>query len=291
MGKALVTFGDTFMYHSRCAAAPMRESNESQQSEMSVLLLHWWVVLLAASVLARSVEGHAAGCDGPCCWRRWCKGNLQNTFSRDCTLFDRSQPIMLRILWNAVTWHYLTCSVYTPTFLLVPILAILAGIFPIALNRVFALAFTIYFCMQQIVRAPLPTPVCALQRTDAPRTRWRALPVALPINQGVGLPACRGMPMRMQRALLAMLLYLVACCASCAPGLSRGTTSAGAVQPRAHVPRLPGHVLPVADAAHLLVLLRQGQLAGAGRDPVCVCLETHAFVIAFAVLLPLPVDA
>lgn len=88
--------------------------------------------------------------------RRWCKGNLQNTFSRDCTLFDRSQPIMLRILWNAVTWHYLTCSVYTPTFLLVPILAILVGIFPIALNRVFALAFTIYFCMQQIVRALLP---------------------------------------------------------------------------------------------------------------------------------------
>ena len=88
--------------------------------------------------------------------RRWCKGNLQNTFSRDCTLFDRSQPIMLRILWNAVTWHYLTCSVYTPTFLLVPILAILAGIFPIALNRVFALAFTVYFCMQQIVRALLP---------------------------------------------------------------------------------------------------------------------------------------
>ena len=88
--------------------------------------------------------------------RRWCKGNLQNTFSRDCTLFDRSQPIMLRILWNAVTWHYLTCSVYTPTFLLVPILAIMAGIFPIALNRVFALAFTVYFCMQQIVRARLP---------------------------------------------------------------------------------------------------------------------------------------
>ena len=88
--------------------------------------------------------------------RRWCKGNLQNTFSRDCTLFDRSQPIMLRILWNAVTWHYLTCSVYTPTFLLVPMLAILAGIFPIALNRVFALAFTVYFCMQQIVRAHLP---------------------------------------------------------------------------------------------------------------------------------------
>jgi hypothetical protein len=109
--------------------------------------------------------------------RRWCKGNLQNTFSRDCTLFDSSQPIMLRILWNAVTWHYLTCSVYTPTFLLVPILAILVGIFPIALNRVFALAFTLYFCMQQIVRGPPPcrplsrppvcppgpaTPACAL---------------------------------------------------------------------------------------------------------------------------------
>ena len=86
--------------------------------------------------------------------RRWCKGNLQNTFSRDCTLFDLSQPVMLRILWNAVTWHYLTCSVYTPTFLMVPILAIMAGIFPIALNRVFALAFTLYFCTQQIVRAP-----------------------------------------------------------------------------------------------------------------------------------------
>ena len=96
--------------------------------------------------------------------RRWCKGNLQNTFSRDCTLFDRSQPIMLRILWNAVTWHYLTCSVYTPTFLMVPILAILVGVFPIALNRVFALAFTIYFCMQQIVRSPPPACSCAPHR-------------------------------------------------------------------------------------------------------------------------------
>ena len=91
---------------------------------------------------------------------RWCKGNLQNTFSRDCTLFDSSQPIMLRILWNAVTWHYLTCSVYTPTFLLVPILAILVGIFPIALNRVFALAFTLYFCTQQIVRTAPARPHC-----------------------------------------------------------------------------------------------------------------------------------
>ena len=106
--------------------------------------------------------------------RRWCKGNLQNTFSRDCTLFDSSQPIMLRILWNAVTWHYLTCSVYTPTFLLVPILAILVGIFPIALNRVFALAFTLYFCMQQIVRAAPPGPALS-SHNPARRRRPRVL--------------------------------------------------------------------------------------------------------------------
>ncbi len=118
-------------------------------------------------VCSRSWAAHAAGRGARA--RRWCKGNLQNTFSRDCTLFDSSQPIMLRILWNAVTWHYLTCSVYTPTFLLVPILAILVGIFPIALNRVFALAFTLYFCMQQIVRAAPPGP--ALSSPNPARRR------------------------------------------------------------------------------------------------------------------------
>ena len=83
---------------------------------------------------------------------------------------------MLRILWNAVTWHYLTCSVYTPTFLLVPILAILVGIFPIALNRVFALAFTLYFCMQQIVRAAPPGAAafaCSLGGPPPPPPRTR----------------------------------------------------------------------------------------------------------------------
>ena len=81
-----------------------------------------------------------------------------------------------------------------------------------------------------------------------------------------------------------MLLYLqVAGRASRAHGLApeapetlNPVACAGAVQPRAHLPGVPRHVLPVADAARLLVLLRQGQLAGAVRVSDCVCCASRS---------------
>jgi hypothetical protein len=86
-----------------------------------------------------------------CVCARWAKGNLQNSFTMENTLFDARQPLVLRLLWNVASIHYMTSSFYFPLFLAVPVLGIMFSWWPISFNLWFAASFTAYYAMSRAV--------------------------------------------------------------------------------------------------------------------------------------------
>ena len=82
---------------------------------------------------------------------RWCKGQMQVLFSRYCPLFDTGLTLGMRLLYTSVTWCYITNSFAVPTSVLVPFIALVFGIYPLVLNRDFALAATLYFSASTLV--------------------------------------------------------------------------------------------------------------------------------------------
>ncbi len=82
---------------------------------------------------------------------RWCKGQMQVLFSRQCPLLDTSLTIGMRLLYTSVTWCYITNTLAVPTSVLVPFIALVFGVYPLVLNRSFALAATLFFLGSTLV--------------------------------------------------------------------------------------------------------------------------------------------
>ncbi|KIZ03555.1 hypothetical protein MNEG_4408 [Monoraphidium neglectum] len=82
---------------------------------------------------------------------RWCKGQMQVLFSRACPLFDTGLTIGMRLLYTSVTWSYITNTFAVPCAVLVPFVALVFGVYPLVLNREFALAATLYFSASTLV--------------------------------------------------------------------------------------------------------------------------------------------
>jgi len=82
----------------------------------------------------------------------WWSGYLmQVLFSRNCPLFDSGLTIGMRLLYTSVTWCYITNTFAVPCSVLVPFIALVFGVYPLVLNRDFALAATLYFSASTIV--------------------------------------------------------------------------------------------------------------------------------------------
>lgn len=83
---------------------------------------------------------------------RWCKGQIQILFDKQHTpLFDTGLTLGMRLLYTSVTWSYITNTVAVPCSVLVPFIALFFGVYPLVLNRDFALAATLYFTSSSLV--------------------------------------------------------------------------------------------------------------------------------------------
>jgi hypothetical protein len=76
---------------------------------------------------------------------------LQVLFSKHCPLFDTGLTLGMRLLYTSVTWNYITNSLAVPCSVLVPFIALFFGIYPLVLNRDFALASTLYYAASTLV--------------------------------------------------------------------------------------------------------------------------------------------
>ncbi|KAK9810557.1 hypothetical protein WJX73_000559 [Symbiochloris irregularis] len=76
---------------------------------------------------------------------RWTKGHFQIIFNpKHCPLFQRKLSLPMRLLYCSGVWAYVVGAITTPTFILIPMITVWIGVFPIVISRHFALAATIY---------------------------------------------------------------------------------------------------------------------------------------------------
>lgn len=84
------------------------------------------------------------------------QGHFQIIFNpKRCPLFQRKLSIPMRLMYCSGVWSYCVGAMTTPTFIIIPLVTIWIGVFPIVISRKFALAATIYGvatnCLQYLV--------------------------------------------------------------------------------------------------------------------------------------------
>lgn len=82
---------------------------------------------------------------------RWCKGQMQVLFSRSCPLFFPGLPLFHKWLYTSVTWCYITNTLCVPVSVMVPFIAMTLGIYPLVLNKEFALGSTLFFFASSLI--------------------------------------------------------------------------------------------------------------------------------------------
>jgi hypothetical protein len=81
------------------------------------------------------------------------QGHFQVLFDREhCPIFQGELSWLQRIMYLQGVWSYIVGSLCTPTFIIVPIVTIWAGVFPIVLNFWAAVGLTIYYLATSFVR-------------------------------------------------------------------------------------------------------------------------------------------
>ena len=82
---------------------------------------------------------------------RWCKGHFQVFWSEECPLFDGRLNLFHRLAYSSTCASYLSTALSVPVLNLVPILTILFGWFPIALNESTVIGITLYYVSLQLL--------------------------------------------------------------------------------------------------------------------------------------------
>jgi hypothetical protein len=72
-------------------------------------------------------------------------------FSEHCPLLDGKLSMGMRLLYTSVTWCYISNTIAVPLSVFVPCIALVLGVYPLVLNRDFALATLLYFTAQTMV--------------------------------------------------------------------------------------------------------------------------------------------
>ena len=68
-----------------------------------------------------------------------------------CPLWQRGLSFGMRVMYCSGVWSYIVGALTAPTFIVIPLLTIWAGIFPIVISWWAALALTVYFIAQTAV--------------------------------------------------------------------------------------------------------------------------------------------
>ena len=80
------------------------------------------------------------------------QGHFQIVLSRHHSpLMIRGLSPFMRIMYCSGVWSYIVGAITTPLFIIIPLLTIWAGIFPIVISWWAALALTIYYIAQSMV--------------------------------------------------------------------------------------------------------------------------------------------
>ena len=63
------------------------------------------------------------------------QGHFQIMFSRQhCPLLQRRLSLFMRLMYCSGVWSYVVGALTTPTYILIPVLTVYAGIFPIVVS-------------------------------------------------------------------------------------------------------------------------------------------------------------
>ncbi len=90
------------------------------------------------------------------------QGHFQIMFSyQHCPLFQSKLSWPMRIMYSSGVWSYIVGAISTPTFILIPMITIWFGVFPIVVSQWTALGVTVYYFATNLVRQP------SLLRLDA----------------------------------------------------------------------------------------------------------------------------
>ncbi|DBA65793.1 TPA: hypothetical protein ACH3X2_002830 [Trebouxia sp. C0005] len=83
---------------------------------------------------------------------RWTKGHFQIMFNpKVCPLFQSKLSWGMRILYSSGVWAYMCAAISTPTFIMIPLITIWIGVFPLVITRWLTLGLTIYSVATQMV--------------------------------------------------------------------------------------------------------------------------------------------
>lgn len=100
---------------------------------------------------------------------RWSKGHFQVFWSNECPLFDGRLNIFYRLAYSSTCISYLSTGLSVIVLNLVPVLTILFGYFPIALNIYTVVGITAYYgslnalsyyCLSWSHYKVFPPPLC-----------------------------------------------------------------------------------------------------------------------------------
>jgi len=81
------------------------------------------------------------------------QGHFQVFFHNEhCPLFQSKLSILQRIMYCQGVWSYVVGAISTPTFVVVPLVTIWAGVFPIVLNWWAAIALSVFYAATTLVR-------------------------------------------------------------------------------------------------------------------------------------------
>jgi hypothetical protein len=82
---------------------------------------------------------------------RWCKGHFQIVFGPKNPLLQKELSWPMRIMYCSGVWSYFVGAMTTPLFMMIPLLTIWAGMFPIVVSKWAAGALTVYVLGQSAV--------------------------------------------------------------------------------------------------------------------------------------------
>jgi hypothetical protein len=83
---------------------------------------------------------------------RWCKGHFQIVLSNEhCPLFQKDLSFFQRMMYCSGVWAYIVGATTTPMFIIIPLVTVWAGVFPIVVSWWAAVALTAYMAAQFLV--------------------------------------------------------------------------------------------------------------------------------------------
>ena len=95
------------------------------------------------------------------------QGHFQIMFNpKVCPLFQSELSFGMRLMYCSGVWSYVVAAISTPFLMLVPVITIWIGVFPVIINRWAALGLTIYAAATQALLYYVRTPRWASNTTE-----------------------------------------------------------------------------------------------------------------------------